>query len=72
MPVDDSWIASRVAGAREAHQSITDAAVLRMTVLLKGDLTERQLSGADLVTVAKELLSDMEEPEVPKDTAVED
>lgn len=63
MASDSDWIAKRVGVAREAHASVTDMAALRLTTLLGGELTERQLSTADLARIAKGLIADMTTPE---------
>jgi hypothetical protein len=59
MSNDDSWIAARIREARERSPLVTEVVSARMGDLLKGQISERQLSSGELATVAVQLLSDM-------------
>lgn len=59
MATNDHWIANRVAEARERDPLVTEAASERIAVALGDQLSEQQLSNADLTSLAKELISDM-------------
>ena len=59
MPSDVDWVRSRIAEAQKRHESVTEAATVRMEKLLSGDLSERPLSSAKLTTIAKAFIDDM-------------
>ena len=59
MSTDDHWITTRIAEARTGHPSVSDAVSSRMAKLLKGQLSEQQLSQKDLTSVATALIADM-------------
>jgi hypothetical protein len=68
MSTDDHWITSRITEAQTLHRLVTEAALSRMAELLKGQLSEQQLSHVDLTSVAKALIADMA-PAPPKTDA---
>lgn len=59
MPTDKSWIAPLVADAKRKHSSVTYAASVRLEEALNGPVIERQLTHAELINLAKDLLADM-------------
>ena len=59
MSTDDHWIATRITEARTHHPSVTEAVTSRMGELLKGQLSEQQLSQKDLNSIATALIADM-------------
>ena len=67
MPTDYDWISTRVTKAREQHPSVTDAVSDLMAGLLKGELSERQISKLDLTKLAKELIMAMASTSPEKD-----
>lgn len=70
MPDDDQWIATRVAGAHEHHQLVTEAVSARMVTLLIGELSEQRLVPSRLTELAKALIADMA-PAPPKVAAMQ-
>ena len=68
MSADDHWITTRIIEARKPHPLVTEAVSSRMAELLKGQLTEQQLSQKDLTSVARALIADMG-PAPPKTDA---
>ena len=56
---DARWIKDRITEARKVRSSLTEAASSGMEKLLNGQLSERQLSPAELARVAKALLAAM-------------
>jgi len=59
MAADDSWISIRITEALATCPLVSDAVSSRIADLLKGDLSERQLSKPELTSVAKALIVDM-------------
>ena len=59
MSTDDHWITTRITEARTRHPLVTEAVSSRMAELLKGQLSEQQLSQMDLTSVARALIADM-------------
>ena len=59
MSSDDNWIAIRTTEAWTSHPLVTDAVTARMAELLKGQLSEQQLSRADLTSIANAFIADM-------------
>ncbi len=53
------WITTRVNEARKVHASVTEAVSARIEGLLKGQLSERQLTQKELTGVARTLIADM-------------
>jgi hypothetical protein len=62
MTNDFGWITARITEARKGHVFVTDAVSARMTELLSGQLTERQLTPTELISVAEELIAHMVPP----------
>ena len=60
MATDDHWIGTRITEARECHPLVTEAVSYRMAQVLKGQLSEQQLSQGDLTILAKALIADMD------------
>ena len=56
---DGDWIAQRVAAAKPDHALVTQAALTLIEELLKGQLSEGEVSKGDLTTVATDLLAKM-------------
>ncbi len=65
MPTDDLWITARITQSHKLYPSVTEAVSTRLQQLLKGQLSERQLTQAELGAVAKALIDDMA-PASPK------
>ena len=59
MSNDIQWLTARITTARKLHVSVTEAASVRITQLLTGQLSERQLSSTELTKVASMLIADM-------------
>lgn len=59
MSTDDYWITTRVNEAWTRHPLVTESVSSQMAELLKGQLSEQQLSPSDLTSVAKALIADM-------------
>ena len=59
MSNDDQWIATRVAEARKHHPLVTDDVCARIQEWLNGQLSERQLSQAELKSAAAALIAGM-------------
>ena len=68
MSTDDDWITTRITEARTLHPLVTEAVSSRIAELLKGQLSEQQLSHVDLTSVAKALIANMV-PAPPKTDA---
>jgi len=68
MPTDDHWVTTRITEARTRYPLVTEGVSSRMEELLKGQLSEQQLSKRDLMSVAKALIADMM-PAPPKTDA---
>jgi len=66
MSNDHDWIATRVGNAKKTCASVTPTAAARLEELLKGKISDRQLPQAELTKIAKELILDMNTPEVPE------
>lgn len=62
------WITTRITEAKDATEAesdqhlLTKTVLIRMDELLKGQLSERQLSETELRAIAKELLAGMIPP----------
>lgn len=59
MPDNQAWIPTRVGRAGEGYTLLTECVANRLEDLLRGSLVERQLTKAELATIAKELLAGM-------------
>jgi hypothetical protein len=53
---DDHWSTSRLIAAKERHSLITEAVSLRMELLLREQLSERQYTPSELTAIAKQLI----------------
>lgn len=62
---EEDWTAGCVADARQDIPLMTDAASETVTKLLKGLLSERALTPAELKTLATQLIDDMVPPVSP-------
>lgn len=56
---DELWITAKISQSRKPYPSVTEAVSTRLHTLLKGQLSERSLTQAELGTVAKALIDDM-------------
>ena len=56
---DDPWITTRITEAKTPHPLVTEAISSRMAELLKGQLSQQQLSQMDLTSLATELIAAM-------------
>lgn len=63
------WITARIAEVRKRHDSVNKAVASRLEEMLKGQLSERQLSPVELKHIANTLIADMAAPATPKDEA---
>lgn len=63
MSNSETWTTKRIAEARSAHASITDAVVERTDEALRSSLQERSLGNTDRTALAKELLKAMIPPQ---------
>jgi len=52
----DLWISARITESRSNHPAVTDAVSARMEEMLKGQLSERQLTATELTKLAKALI----------------
>lgn len=59
MPTDNLWITARITDNRKRHPSVTEAVSTRLQELLKGQLSERQLTQVELGNVAIALIEGM-------------
>ena len=59
MSNDDHWIVTRVSEAQKHQTLVTEAVLARVRDLLKGELSDGQLTSAGLTSVASELIADM-------------
>ena len=59
MSNDAQWVTARITEARKVHDSVTEAVSARIEDLLKGELSERQLTEKELKGVARALIADM-------------
>ena len=59
MSSNDLWITTRITEARENNPSVTNAASARIEELLSSQLSERQLTQAELKSTAATLIVDM-------------
>lgn len=59
MSTDDYWITTRVNEARTRHRLVPESVSSQVAELLKGQLSEQQLSPKDLTSVAKALIADI-------------
>jgi hypothetical protein len=62
MSKDVNWITARITEARKLHPTVTEAVSTQIEELLRGQLSERELSTAKLSKVAKALIADMVPP----------
>lgn len=67
MPTDQDWVTTRIREARNQHPLVTERASARIVELLKGQLSEQQLSPKELGALASALMADMAPPH-PTDT----
>ncbi len=58
MSTDSSWITTLIAKARKHHPSMPGAVSTRIEGLLDGQLSERQLTPAELKSAAAALIAD--------------
>ena len=65
MSNDVQWLTARITKARKLHALVTEAVSARITQLLTGQLSERQLSSTELTRIASTLIADMV-PALPK------
>ena len=56
---DGDWITQRIAAAKADRPLVTQAVLARIEELLRGQLSEGEVSRGDLTTVAKDLLEKM-------------
>lgn len=63
MPKEVDWITTRIAEARKACPTVTDAASTRIEALLRGEMAERDLSATKRKSIAQALIVDMVPPE---------
>lgn len=68
MLAEDHWITTRITRARTDLPSVTEAVSSQMAELLRGQLSEQQLSHVELANVAKALIASMV-PAPPKKDA---
>jgi hypothetical protein len=61
MSEEAAWITQEVNAVKSTHP-VPDSVSARMTELLKGQLSERQLTSTELTTVAGLLIMDMASP----------
>ncbi len=59
MPNEESWIAGRTADARKRNPLVPEAVSAGMQELLKGQLSERQLTQVELRSIAEALIKDL-------------
>lgn len=65
---DEDWIKKKIEEAAARDRLVTESVSTRLDELLRGQLAERQLSRAELQSVAKDLLVRMV-PEMPPEGA---
>jgi hypothetical protein len=53
------WVAQRIASAKADRPLVTQAVLARIEELLRGQLSEGEVSRRDLTTIAKDLLAKM-------------
>ncbi len=56
---DGDWITQRIAAAKADRPLVTQPVLARIEELLRGQLSEGEVSKGDLTTVAKDLLAKM-------------
>jgi len=56
---DGDWITQRIAAAKADRPLVTQAVLARIEELLRGRLSEGEVSRGDLTTIAKDLLAKM-------------
>ena len=66
MSNDDQWVTTLITEVNKLHPLVTEAVLARVDKLLKGQLSERQLTPTDRKSVAGALIADM--VPVPSDT----
>lgn len=59
------WIKARIGEARKSHTSVTEAVLDSIATQLRGQLTEKQLSSAELSSLGESLIKDMEDTPPP-------
>lgn len=65
----DQWASSLLEAARKDNPLVTEAVFARLAVLLGGQLSERDLTPANLKAVATQLIGDaVPEPPKPEET----
>ena len=62
------WVVASVTQAREGLPTVTDEVSAIITEALKGALSERPLTAAELTTLAKQLIDKMTPQVPPKET----
>ena len=63
--IDDHWFIARLSEIRNQFPLVTEAISVRLQELLKGQLSERQLTQLELRNIAKTFIKDMA-PASPK------
>jgi hypothetical protein len=56
---DGDWIAQRIAKAKAHRPLVTQAVLAQVEKLLRGQLSEREVSKGDLTAIANDLLAKM-------------
>ena len=56
---DDQWVTTRITEVIKLHPLVTEAVLARIGQLLKGQLSERQLTPTERKSVAGALIADM-------------
>ena len=64
---ETTWITNQIEAAKTSHP-VSDAVSARLVELLKGSLSERQLTPAEASKIAEQLIIDI----TPKQSAIED
>ena len=59
MSNDDNWVETRITESGGYHPSVTQAVLAQIDQMLKGQLSERQLSQTRLNSIAETLIMDM-------------
>ena len=67
---DDQWVSLLIDQARNSNPLVADGVFTRMEFLLKGEISERDMTPTNLKKVAKQLIGDMvSKPPEPEETA---
>ena len=66
MSDETNWVTSQIEITRRIHP-MTDAISTRLAELLNGQLSERQLTNAEALTIAALLIQDIASPTQPDD-----